>query len=59
MWEARFGEGTVALRAGFAVFGGMLMAFGARLAGGCTSGHGLSGTMQLAGSSWIFAPLKS
>lgn len=29
------------------------MAFGARLAGGCTSGHGISGTMQLALSSWI------
>lgn len=32
--------------------GGACMAFGARLAGGCTSGHGISGTMQLALSSW-------
>lgn len=53
MWEARFGEGTVALRAGAALLGGVLMAFGARLAGGCTSGHGISGTLQLSVGSWI------
>ena len=29
------------------------LAFGARLAGGCTSGHGISGTMQLNVASWI------
>ena len=29
------------------------MAFGARFAGGCTSGHGISGTMQLNVGSWI------
>ena len=29
------------------------MAFGSRLAGGCTSGHGISGTMQLSVGSWI------
>ena len=29
------------------------MAFGARLAGGCTSGHGISGTLQLNVASWI------
>ncbi len=27
--------------------------FGARLAGGCTSGHGITGTMQFAVSSWV------
>lgn len=53
MWEARFGEGTIGLRAVVAVGGGMLMAFGARLAGGCTSGHGISGTLQLSVGSWI------
>lgn len=53
MWEARFGEGTLGLRAGVAVLGGVLMAFGARLAGGCTSGHGISGTMQLNVGSWL------
>lgn len=53
LWEARFGEGTVGLRAAVAIAGGMLMAFGARLAGGCTSGHGISGTLQLSVGSWI------
>ncbi len=53
MWEARFGEGTVGLRAAMAISGGVLMAFGARLAGGCTSGHGISGTLQLSVGSWI------
>jgi uncharacterized protein len=36
-----------------AFLGGVFMSFGARLAGGCTSGHGISGTLQLALSSWI------
>jgi uncharacterized membrane protein YedE/YeeE len=53
MWEARFGEGTIGLRAFVALAGGVLMAFGARLAGGCTSGHGISGTLQLGVGSWI------
>lgn len=52
MWTARFGE-SVALRAVFAFAGGCLMAIGARLAGGCTSGHGISGTLQLNVASWI------
>jgi uncharacterized membrane protein YedE/YeeE len=53
MWEARFGDDTIGLRWLAALSGGMLMAFGARLAGGCTSGHGISGTMQLSVGSWI------
>lgn len=52
MWSARFGDSTV-LRAAFAFGGGALMAFGARMAGGCTSGHGISGTLQLNVASWI------
>ena len=52
MWTARFGD-SILLRASVAVGGGILMAFGARLAGGCTSGHGISGTMQLNVASWI------
>ena len=52
MWVARFGE-SVPLRAVVAAAGGVLMAFGARLAGGCTSGHGISGTLQLNVASWI------
>lgn len=53
MWVARFGDETIGLRAGIAGLGGVLMAFGARLAGGCTSGHGISGTLQLNVGSWI------
>ena len=53
MWEARFGEDSYAIRAGIALLGGVLMAFGARLAGGCTSGHGISGALQLSVGSWI------
>ncbi len=52
MWIDRFGD-SIALRAGVAFGGGILMALGARLAGGCTSGHGISGTMQLNVASWI------
>ena len=52
IWEARFGD-SIALRAVIGFGGGMLMAVGARLAGGCTSGHGISGTLQLNPGSWI------
>lgn len=34
--------------------GGLMILFGARLAGGCTSGHGISGSLQLATSGWLF-----
>jgi len=34
-----------------ALIGGFLILFGARLAGGCTSGHGISGVAQLSVSS--------
>jgi uncharacterized protein len=53
LWRWRFGDNK-AKRFTFAFLGGALMVFGARLAGGCTSGHGISGTLQLAVSSWIF-----
>ncbi|KAK0120284.1 hypothetical protein ONS95_011690 [Cadophora gregata] len=36
-----------------AIFGGVLLTFGSRLAGGCTSGHGISGMSQLSISSII------
>jgi uncharacterized protein len=39
----------------WAFIGGFILIFGARMAGGCTSGHILSGGMQLAFSSLIFA----
>lgn len=54
VWEQAFGA-AVAPRLLMAFGGGVLMGLGARWAGGCTSGHGISGTMQLALSSWIAA----
>ncbi|MGM0415057.1 MAG: YeeE/YedE thiosulfate transporter family protein [Bacillota bacterium] len=33
--------------------GGIMLGFGARWAGGCTSGHGISGAFQLSIASWI------
>ena len=52
-WAARFGAGSLALHGAIGFGGGILMAFGARFAGGCTSGHGISGTLQLNVGSWI------
>ena len=51
-WIAEFGQ-TPLLRLIVAIIGGIFMGFGARWAGGCTSGHGISGTLQLSISSWI------
>ncbi|MCA9304878.1 MAG: YeeE/YedE family protein [Phycisphaerales bacterium] len=53
IWKERFGS-SKALRYALAFVGGMILIFGARLAGGCTSGHGLSGGMQLSLSGWVF-----
>ncbi len=53
-WATAFGS-AVGVRLIVALIGGVLLGFGARWAGGCTSGHGISGTMQLAVSSWISA----
>jgi uncharacterized membrane protein YedE/YeeE len=52
MWVEHFGDG-VWLRLLVAFAGGVIMAFGARLAGGCTSGHGISGALQLCVGSWV------
>lgn len=54
LWETAFGASPVS-RIAVALIGGMLLGLGARWAGGCTSGHGISGTLQLALSSWIAA----
>jgi len=54
MWKQNFGA-SVMKRYVAAFFGGVLLLFGARLAGGCTSGHMISGISQLALSSFIFA----
>jgi uncharacterized membrane protein YedE/YeeE len=47
-------ETTTARRYADAFLGGVLIVFGARLAGGCTSGHIISGITQLAVSGLIF-----
>jgi uncharacterized membrane protein YedE/YeeE len=52
-WVQRFGADSSTLRIIIAILGGVFMAFGARTAGGCTSGHGISGTMQMSVGSWI------
>lgn len=56
LWRWRFGE-SPAVRYIGAFVGGFTMMLGARMAQGCTSGHAISGVLQLALSSWIFAPL--
>ena len=52
-WSQQFG-GSTAKRWVAAFLGGVIIMFGARMAGGCTSGHGISGSLQLALSSWTF-----
>jgi uncharacterized protein len=48
MWHASF-----PVKAGLFTLGGVLIGFRTRLAGGCTSGHGISGVAQLAPASLI------
>jgi len=45
--------GSTALKMGVLFGGGLLVGMGARLAGGCTSGHGIVGTALGARSSWL------
>jgi uncharacterized protein len=53
LWRWRFGESRFK-RYIWAFIGGVILIYGARMAGGCTSGHGISGGLQLALSSWTF-----
>ncbi|MCK9357333.1 MAG: YeeE/YedE family protein, partial [Dehalococcoidia bacterium] len=53
-WVTAFGSAP-GPRLAVAFIGGAVLGLGARWAGGCTSGHGISGTMQLAVSSWVAA----
>ena len=54
LWAGVFGVNPF-LRVIVAIIGGIFLGFGARWAGGCTSGHGISGTLQLTISSWVSA----
>lgn len=54
LWRANFGD-SPAKRYLTAFIGGFVVLYGARLAGGCTSGHMMSGMMQTSLSGYIFA----
>lgn len=48
IWSRALGSASPARRYAIAFLAGFIMLLGARIADGCTSGHGLSGTAQLA-----------
>lgn len=52
LWKQYHGS-SIIKRAVWSVVGGIIGLFGARMAGGCPSGHGLSGMMQLATSGLV------
>jgi hypothetical protein len=54
LWGSVFGYNVV-IRIIVALAGGILLGSGARWAGGCTSGHGISGSIQLSLASMITA----
>ena len=53
VWARATGTTTLAGRAPLAFVAGFIMLFGARIAGGCTSGHGISGMAQLSAGSTL------
>ena len=53
-WKSYKGDSKIK-RIGWAFIGGAILIFGARMADGCTSGHIISGGMQFAASSYVFA----
>ena len=53
VWQRVAGVQGMLPRLAMGFAGGFILLFGARLAGGCTSGHGLSGLSQLALSSTV------
>lgn len=53
LWRANFGDAPWP-RYAAAFAAGFLVLYGARLAGGCTSGHMMSGMMQTALSGYVF-----
>ncbi|ACL16941.1 YeeE/YedE thiosulfate transporter family protein [Methanosphaerula palustris] len=54
LWGRTFGYSPV-IRIVIALAGGILLGLGARWAGGCTCGHGISGSIQLSLASMIAA----
>lgn len=54
MWAEEI-SGSFFIRFLVALFGGIVLGIGSRWAGGCTSGHGISGTSQLSLISWAAA----
>jgi uncharacterized membrane protein YedE/YeeE len=52
LWTQQVGPNG-SIRWWTALAGGILLGIGSRWAGGCTSGHGISGTLQLVVSSWV------
>jgi len=53
IWARALGSASPAKRYTIAFIGGFVMLFGARLADGCTSGHGISGMAQLSVGSTV------
>jgi hypothetical protein len=53
IWRRALGSASPAKRYSVAFLGGFLMLLGARIADGCTSGHGLSGIAQLSVGSTV------
>lgn len=53
VWRSTAGK-SVFFRLLIAFIGGVVIMFGARMAGGCTTGHGISGGLQLSVGSWTF-----
>ena len=52
VFAGAFGDDAL-FRLATALFGGILIGLGARWADGCTSGHGISGALQLSLVSWV------
>jgi uncharacterized membrane protein YedE/YeeE len=53
VWSRTMGISTLSARAPIAFLGGFVMLLGARVAGGCNSGHGISGMAQLSAGSTV------
>ncbi len=53
VWGRAMGQTTLGSRAPIAFAAGFVMLLGARIAGGCTSGHGISGMAQLSVGSMV------